>query len=291
MTINRAVGPSSSISIPESISKLLRDLIHEQTGIYFESDKMDLMLEKLEPRVKAKGCQSYLDYFYLLKYDASGEGEWRRLMDAFSVQETYFWREYDQIGALVDHIVPNWFKNTSKVLRIWSAACASGEEPYSIAIALDEAGWGRYPIEILGSDASEAALDRARKASYRERSFRALPRLLREKYFRREGEEFKLSPEVVSRVTLRWANLMKLAEFPECSECHVIFCRNVFIYFSAASITKVVSAFAARMEAGAPLFIGASESLFKLTKLFELGELGSAFVYRRGSEIEERSRA
>jgi chemotaxis protein methyltransferase CheR len=284
MTLKTVAGVPNAIHVPDSVPLLLRDLVHETTGIYFEEGKVDLMLEKLEPRVRERGCRSYLDYFYILKYDADNGEEWRRLMEAFSVQETYFWREYDQITALVDHIVPEWFKGTTKALRVWSAACASGEEPYSIAMALQEAGWGRYPIEILASDANETALGRAGRGLYRERSFRVLPHPLREKYFVREGNEFKISPDIASRVSFRWANLMRLGDFPECADCQVIFCRNVFIYFSAASIHRVVDAFAQRMQAGAPLFVGSSESLFKLTNRFELGQIGTAFVYRRRTD-------
>src|SRR5579871_1502855 len=154
MTLKNVVGAPSPIGIPDSVPRLLRDLVHDTTGIFFETDKVDLMLEKIEPRVRERGCRSFLDYFYILKYDADNGEEWRRLIEAFSVQETYFWREYDQIAALVDHIVPEWFKGSTKPLRIWSAACASGEEPYSIAMALKEAGWDHLPIEILASDAN-----------------------------------------------------------------------------------------------------------------------------------------
>src|SRR4051794_26516374 len=138
---------------PEPIPRLLRDLVHERTGIYFESDRFDTLLEKLQPRLTASGCRSYLDYYYILKYEENGPDEWRRVMDAFSVQETYFWREMDQVRALVDVVVPQWFANHTTPLRIWSAACATGEEPYTIAIALQDAGWGDRPIEIVASDA------------------------------------------------------------------------------------------------------------------------------------------
>src|SRR5690606_27489108 len=127
------------------------------------------------PRAIQRGCQTYLDYYYILKYDENADGEWRRVMDAFSVQETYFWREVDQVQSLVEHVVPAWFKRTTEPLRIWSAACATGEEPYSIAMALHEGGWDGHPIEIIASDGSEAALAKARSGVCRDRSFRSLP--------------------------------------------------------------------------------------------------------------------
>ena len=199
MTLVRASGSSGKITAQPPIPKLLRDLVHERSGIYFDDDRLELMLEKLEPRAVALNCWSFLDYYYILKYDEKGSEEWRRVMDVFSVQETYFWRELDQIRVLVDKLVPAWFAKTSQPLRIWSAACATGEEPYSIAIALREAGWGDRPIQIFASDASDAALVKARAGLYRERSFRSLPEALKQKYFEPRGEFFSCGPKSVPR--------------------------------------------------------------------------------------------
>src|SRR5690606_37055214 len=97
MTVSRTQGERSPPSVPSAISKLLRDLVHERTGLFFEADRVDTMLDKLQPRLGACGCGSFLDYYYRLKYEDAAPDEWRRVMDAFSVPETYFWREYDQI--------------------------------------------------------------------------------------------------------------------------------------------------------------------------------------------------
>lgn len=277
----RVPSDPAPLLAPEPVPQLLRDLIHERAGLYFEPARFDTMLDKLQPRVRAHGCASYLDYYYILKYDEQGPEEWRRVMDAFSVQETYFWREFDQIRALVEHLVPAWFRGGNRPLRIWSAACATGEEPYSLAMALEEAGWAGRPIEIHASDASESALGKARAAVYRERSFRALPPELRARYFVPAAEGEALRRELAERVQFRWANLVDPASYAELAPVDVIFCRNVFIYFSPAAIGRVVSAFARRMPADSRLFVGASESLLKLTDQFELEEVGGAFVYRR----------
>lgn len=279
--------PPASAPAPPPIPQgpvpvLLRDLVHEHTGIHFEMDRIGLMFEKLEARAIAHGCRSYLDYYYILRYDdTKGAEEWRRVMDVFSVQETYFWRELDQVRALVDYVVPAWFKQNTTPLRIWSAACATGEEPYSIVMALREAGWGNYPIEVWASDASEIALHKARTRVYRERSFRALPRALREKYFTAQGENWLLNSEISSRVNFCWANLVDLDPATEIPPMHVIFCRNVFIYFSAVTIKRVLASFARRLPPQGHLFVGASESLLKLTDQFDLAEIGGAFVYQR----------
>lgn len=275
------LGGATFLPVPDGVPGLLRDLIHEHTGVFFEPDRFDTLLEKLRGRAQFHACHSYLDYYYILKYQEKGPDEWLRVMDAFSVPETYFWRELPQINALCSTVAPQWFRRHDGPLRIWSAACASGEEPYSIALALLEAGFGDHPIEILASDASEAALERARPAVYRERSFRCLPPHLREKYFARCREGWRLDPAIANRVSFRQANLVAPAEIADLAESPVIFCRNVFIYFSPDAIRRTLATFALRMEPGAHLFVGASESLLKLTCQFELTEIGDAFAYVR----------
>jgi chemotaxis protein methyltransferase CheR len=283
MTPRVGAASASPLSVQDPVPQLLRELVHERIGIYFEADRIAMMLEKLEPRARARDCRSYLDYYYILKYDENGEEEWRRVMDAFSVQETYFWREFDQIRVLTDKIVPAWFARSKQPLRIWTAACATGEEPYSIAMALCEAGWGGHPIEILASDASEGALTKAREGLYRDRSFRVAPEEIKRKYFDREGDGLRLRPEIRNRVIFRWANLMNITDVPAASVREVVFCRNVFIYFSTGSIKHVVDSFAERMPTGGHLFVGASESLLKLTDKFDLQESAGAFMYVRNA--------
>lgn len=275
------VEAGRKLLVPAGIQLLLRDLIHERTGIFFENDRIDLLLEKIEPLALERDCYSLLDFYYLLKYEENGVHDWARVMDALSVQETYFWREMAQVRTLVDIVVPNWFKKSTATLRIWSAASASGEEPYSILIALLEAGWGSHPIEIFGSDASPAAIEKSLAATYREKSFRGFPNALKEKYFVPAGNEWKLRPEIAGRVKFQRANLLDTEEISPFARTPVIFCRNVFIYFSPHAIRQTVAAFASRMPSGGHLFVGASESLLKLTADFELKEIGDAFVYVR----------
>lgn len=240
---------------------------------------MDLLLEKLEPFAQSRGFDSFLSYYYALKSGANTE--WDLAWDALSVQETYFWREMPQINALTQILVPNWFRKNSSPFRIWSAACASGEEPYSIAIALEEAGFGACPVEIVASDASSAALQKAALAIYRERSFRALPPELHQKYFSPAENGWLLSDEIKRRVSFQRANLQEPAEVSALARVQAVFCRNVFIYFSPYSIRQTVAHIAARMGPGGHLFVGASESLLRMTTDFELHEIGDALGYVR----------
>lgn len=273
------------LAAPAGTALLLRDIVHDHTGLFFETDRTATLLEKLEPMAKERGCRSFLDYYYLLKLEGEVTGEWQRVMEALSVQETYFWREMDQIRALVDVVVPAWFEKRHDPLRIWSAACATGDEPFTIAMALEEAGWfARAPIEIVASDASVTALDKAKRGVYRDRAFRALPQHLRDKYFQPVPHGWSISPRLLVRVRFQRANLVVPSEISDLATAPVIFCRNVFIYFSHDAIRRTVARFAEQMPAHGHLFVGASESLLKLTKDFDLQEVGGAFVYVKTSQ-------
>lgn len=259
----------------------MRDLIHERVGLFFDDAKINLLADKLSPLVIERGFDSFLDYFYLLKYDADSGDEWRNVVNALTVQETYFWREMDQIHELAEEVLPQLLaENPRAPVRIWSAACATGEEPLTIAMRLNENGWfERADIEIFASDASSAALERARKGKYRERSFRALPANLKGKYFTPDGKEWRIAPALSEKITWTQANLLEASETERFSGASVIFCRNVFIYFSPEAVRRVVDSFAEKMSVPAFLFVGAAESLLKVTDDFELEEIGKAFVY------------
>lgn len=272
---------TQNLALPEGATTLIQTLIHERTGMFFDNGKSDLLLDKLSPLVIERGFTSYLDYYYLLKYDASARAEWQNVMNALSVQETYFWREIDQVRALVQTLTPQWHaQNGNATLRIWSAACATGEEPLTIAMALNEAGWfERASIEIVASDASTKAIERATSGVYRERAFRNLPAQLRERYFVPEGSGWRVRSDLHSRIKWSVANLMEENQIAAFAAADFIFCRNVFIYFSESAIGRVVRSFARFIKPPGYLFVGAAESLLRLTTDFTLTEVDDAFVY------------
>ena len=273
--------------------ELLRDLVHERTGLYYTDAKIDIFLGKLSSLIAERADDSIMDYYYILKDDSGRAKEWPRVFDALTVQETYFWREMEQIRVLVDVIVPEYFKtHPGGTLNIWSAACASGCEPLTIAMALEEAGWfDREKILIHASDASPRAIERARRGVYRENCFRRLPPAIREKYFVRlraasdcAGDESmsQASSHLHSKVRWQVANLMcetDIAMIVMASP--VIFCRNVFIYFSHFAVGKTIHAFSERMPRPGYLFVGMAESMMKETAGFDVHEVGDSFVHVR----------
>ena len=271
---------AESLGLSNSALPLLSTLVHERLGLLYEPDRYDTLADRLAPLVLDRGFESFLDYYYLLKYDAAGAAEWGRVMDALSVAETYFWREIDQLRAVVDHLVPRLAAEGGTV-RIWSVPCSTGEEPLTLAMLLEEAGWfERAPIEIHASDASAAAIERARAGRYRERSFRTLPAALRERYFTKSNDGWTVDPALHRRIR-SWSvvNLLCEGDVVPKARVPVIICRNVFIYFSPGAVQRVAQMFAQAMPPRAYLCVGASESLLKLRTKFDLEEIGGAFVY------------
>jgi chemotaxis protein methyltransferase CheR len=280
---------SEILGLPKRTETLLADLIQSRTGIHFDASKIDLLMDKLSPLVVRRGFNTFLDYYYLLKYDETAPAEWGNVMNAISVGETYFWREFDQIRALTQSIVPAWLAaHPGKTLRIWSAACATGEEPLTIALALQEAGWfDRASIEIRGSDGSSVAIEKAIAGVYRERSFRTLSPERRARYFGQEGPKtWRVLPELQSKVRFSVANLMTESEVAPLATADIIFCRNVFIYFSESSISRTVRLFARYMPAEGYLCVGTAESLIRLTTDFVLNDIDNAFIYEKESSVQ-----
>ena len=276
---------TESLSLPPEVFLLLRDLIVRRTGILFDDSKRGFLADKLSEGVTSLGMTSFLDYYYLLRYDTDAGEHWSRLMDWLAVPETYFWRQHEQFEALASVIAPAHFaQRPDEPLRIWSAACCTGEEPLSIAIALADAGiLGRFPVEIAASDGSPAMLARAKRATYGERSFRQLPAPLRDRYFTLQADGTRQPhPQLLAPIRWSLANLAQPAEVAPLARAHVIFCRNVFIYFSDDAIRAVVRVFGENMPNAGILFLGASEALARLGVNFELMEIARSFAYVKG---------
>jgi chemotaxis protein methyltransferase CheR len=278
-----------SLGLVPGALTLVRDLVHERTGLFYDDGRLPQMADRLAPLVANRRFDTFLDYYYFLKYDAGSSAEWLGVMDALSVPETYFWREADQLRAIVDVIIPGLARSLARPLRIWSVPCASGEEPLTLAMMLDQRGW-REPVTIEASDASSAALARAAAGVYRERAFRSLPHAFRQQYFEPVQGGWRIDPDLSRRVTWSQVNLMDPTAVAARAAADVILCRNVFIYFSEQAIRKVVETFARAMPSPAYLCVGAAESLLRITDAFELEQVGDAFVYVKQRAMEGATR-
>jgi chemotaxis protein methyltransferase CheR len=272
---------SETPPLPPNIFVILRDLIHEATGLYYDQEKADLLAEKLAHRVLENNFSSFLDYYYLLKYGPDAEREWPHVLNALSVQETYFAREMAQIEAFVGVILPAYVReHPHQPVEIWCAACATGEEPLTIAMALNEAGWfDNAEVRIMATDASSEALAKAGEGVYRERSFRALGERFRHKYFQATERGWQVDPALHRRVQFARANLVAPETASVFGHVPFVFCRNVFIYFSDVAMRRTLENLSRSMVRPGYLFVGASESLLRITTEFELEAVGEAFAY------------
>ncbi|MCX8032150.1 MAG: protein-glutamate O-methyltransferase CheR [Thermoleophilia bacterium] len=270
----------SHSAIPEVVA-ILRDLIQARLGLYFDDGKTDYLVDRLAPLVTARGLPSLLDYYYLLRYDEKRAAEeWDRVADALTVNETFFWREVDQILVVANQIAPDYFSRfPGKKLRIWSAACSTGEEPLSIAMAMSEAGLlDPKRVEIVATDVSSRALERAKAGVYGERAFRFLPPELKEKYFLQETDGWRVDPQLQRVISWEKANLLD-PEVVRKYASPIVFCRNVFIYFSKETVAQIAQNLYQHMPAPGYLFLGAAESLLRLETGFEFQMIGNAFAY------------
>jgi len=272
---------------------LLRDLIQERLGLSLSDyHGIGLIVNKLAGRVEQSRCKSFLEYYQLLKSGgAAADEEWRQVVAILAKSKSGFWRHTDAVRTLVDVALPQLLSTSpSEPLRIWSAACATGEEPLSIAMALKEAGWfERAQIEIHASDASYVAIESAIQGLYSEPRIRYPDVGLRDKYFTREQGGWRVVPGLQKLINWKVANLMIQNEVADLAQSHVIFCRNVFIYFTESAICKTLRLFARFMPAGAYLFSDSGDyftSLVSSTDLFEpLSISGSGTWIRRDDKI------
>lgn len=273
---------TESLPLSEQVFILLRDLIQERLGLYYGPEKREILQDRLAPLVTEQNLGSFLDYYFLLKYQEDRQNEWYRVQTALAVRETFFWREVDQVTLAARELVPALRRRFPlRPVRIWHAACATGEEPYSMAMALHESGgFLGGPVEIVASDFDQEALRMAREGLYRERSFRALPPGLRLKYFFSHFNGLsRLDDLIRSRVQFNYLNLVDQAGIAAMKNFDMIFCRNVFIYFNDSTIQQVANQFYQALRSPGYLFLGAAESLLRVRTRFHLVEIAGCFVY------------
>ncbi len=268
---------------PEEFERF-RDWIHHHSGIYLEETKVDSLRISLVTRATRFGFVDYSEYFRFLSHD---EDEFKELMNLVTINETSFFRFPAQFDALRDKVIPEILESKPKVsrsFRVWSAGCSTGEEPYTVAMSLLDSGLDGlgYRTEVLGTDVSTQALEKAKRGVYPAKALAGLPQNIAQRWF----ETVKGGHSPVSRVRdtvdLSYHNLIK-EPYPLVllANWDVIFCRNVTIYFRLESTRRVVNNFYESLNPGGYLFIGHSETLTSISDRFEPVEVGGVFLYRK----------
>jgi chemotaxis protein methyltransferase CheR len=274
---------------------MIRDFIHEKSGIFFAENKMYLVQNRLEKRMAELAMNSVRDYFYHVKYDVS-QKEFNRLMVLMTTNETSFFRNEPQLMCFSDEVLPLMVQEKmqsrgSRSLRIWSAGCSTGEEPYTLAILIMERlksliGWN---VEIVSNDISEDVLQKARVGSYSGITMRNVPPDVLSRYFTKSGDNFVVNPEVKALVKFSQINLNEPHKVAQMTSMDVVFCRNVMIYFSEEVKKQIVRGFFNALSPGGYLYIGHSETLHGISKAFKLVYFKNALVYRKESERNRQS--
>ncbi|ADU65479.1 Protein-glutamate O-methyltransferase [Desulfurispirillum indicum S5] len=271
------------IKLTDEEYKLIRDMVYEYCGIYFQEHKKYIIENRLSRRLKQLNFTSFKDYYYFLKYDRKKDEELVEIMNLLTINETYFFRELGQLKHMISVAIPELVKSKSdRVLRIWSAACSTGEEPYSISILLKDSGVlpAGYRVEIYGTDLSQDAVAKAKAAKYRKISFRSTePQYM--KYFREQDAEFTVNADVRLPVKIDRGNLLLPADTGRYRNMDIVFCRNVLIYFDKESKRKVIENLANALQPQGYLYIGHSETLFGISDAFRMNNFGEGIVYMK----------
>ena len=265
---------------------LFRDTIYSHCGIYFDDDSKYLLEKRLSRRLTALNLSSFRDYYHFLKYNRKKDQELMDIMDILTTNETYFFRESFQLKAFTDEILPELLQRKAarkdRTLRIWSAGCSTGEEPFTIAMLLREIrelqGW---KIEIIGTDISQRVLQHARRGVYGKSSFRATDEQYIKRFFQEQDGGYRLNDEVRELVTISHLNLFDTHRMVMLGRMDLIFCRNVIIYFDAAAKKQVVEAFHNSLYDGGYLLLGHSESLMNITTMFTLRHFKNDMIYQK----------
>ena len=265
----------------------LRAMIYAKSGLEFHQSKKYLLESRLQQRLAASHCRTYEEYFNYLRFDPNREKELIELFNCVTTNETYFFRDNTQIDCFRQIILPHVIKERKHIrkLRMWTAGCSSGEEPFTLAMVMAEEfpSLARWDIEILATDISEHILELARRGVYGPYSVRNVPPTYLRKYFASSEGQYTVGPVLRKMVKFSNVNLIDSVQMRAFRDIDVIFCRNVLIYFDQEAKRKIVtSLYDALLDSGM-LVIGFSESLSGVNRLFRPIPWNKTVMYGKAS--------
>lgn len=291
-TETQAPRPASpfrkDLQISDEEFLLLRDFIYQQCGIFIAENRKYLVENRLSNRIKELNLKSYNEYYNFLRFDASRKQELNKLFEVVTTNETSFFRNPPQLEVFQRVVLGEALelcrKSGQKKLRIWSAGCSTGEEPYTLAIILHETlknDISNWDIKITANDLSEAVLAAARRGIYNEYALRTTPKEIVDKYFHKDGNVYKLDAALKRLVSFGQINLSDKEQLKRVEKSQIVFCRNVIIYFDDDMKRKVINAFYDNLLPQGVLLIGHSESLHNISRAFQLEHHKGTILYRK----------
>lgn len=273
------------LELSDQTFRQLTGLIYSNSGLRFEDSSKYMIRRRLSPRVRELKLDSFEKYYYYLLYHANREPELEIIFDLLTVNETYFFREERQLQAFSEEIIPLIVeeKKDNRVLRIWSAGCSTGEEPYTIAMLCCASGLLRdWEVDIFASDISQRVIQTARRGTFSQTSFRNMPDGLQERYFEKLADNrYRITDGIKQMVTFGKVNLFDEHKTGILNEVDLIFCRNVIIYFDVEAKKKVIETFYRKLRKNGFLLLGHAESLLSLSTKFKLTHFKNDMVYQK----------
>jgi len=274
----------SEVTISADDFQRFREFFYRKSGIQFEPSKRYFVDKRLAERIRATGCSGFRDYFAMLRFEAAGR-EWQALVNEMTVNETYFMREDYQFDCLVHSMLPELVarRRPGEPLRIWVMPSSSGEEAYTIAMFLLER-WpelAKWDVEIVSSDIDTRILQQAQAGLYSARAVQHVPAAWMQKYFTREGDNWRISKDLREAVAFTRVNLNDPAEVKAYRDYDVVFCRNLLIYFDDTSRRQAAESFFDVLRPGGFICLGHSESMSRISSLFRIRKFPQAIVYQK----------
>ena len=265
----------------------LCEFLYRKTGMRFNETRRYYVERRIEERMGATGATSFAGYFALLRSDFGGEAG--QLINSLTVNETFFYREEYQLRCLTSDLLARRIapKRRGEPLRIWSVPCSTGEEPYSMAMWLLE-NWPEvdtYDVEIVGSDIDTQVLKAAQRGTFGKRALMRLSPELIAKYFMPiDAHNWQIIEELRQSIRFSPVNLIDPAEMQSHGRFDVIFCRNVLIYFDDGSRRIAAENLYENLMPGGYICLGHTESMSRISPLFEVCRFSDAIVYRRPAD-------
>ena len=266
----------------------LRTFVYQKTGIYFQDNKRYLLESRISRRLIALKLPGYPAYYDLLVRGGINN-ELKALVNAITINETFFFRNQPKFDLLEKELIPDIVARRAregrKAVRIWSAACSTGDEPYTIALIAKERLQHKFPgmrFEIVGTDINTEVLDKAQAGIYGEYGVRNVPPVMMRKYFKEDGVRFRLSPEICRMVKYHHVNLSDRAAMARMRGVDIVLCANVLIYFDTQAKQRVVASIYNNLNAGGYLLVGFSETLYGVTQSFQPVRFDKIIAYKKG---------
>jgi len=265
--------------------KRLTENIYKKLGLHFDDKKLYFLKSRVAKRMEVLDIQQPQDYLFLLSYADPDGVEMQALANLITTNETYMFREYEQLQCFANHCLPEVLSakqaRGERSLRIWSAGCSSGEEPYTLAMILQEVfpQTQAWDCEIAATDIDENMLRKTVAARYGQRSVHDVPEEYREKYLVEVGGDFIVRRRTAALVQTYHLNLNDRMAMREMRGFDFIFCRNVLIYFDDLSRRTVVDSFFNALNPGGYIFLGHSESIGRISPAFKLKRFDEHLVY------------